>query len=206
MLYSEIIGTPMGGIPMLAVVIGASAGGPKAVQQILKALPADFPAPIAICQHMTEGATATWAARLDGECALRVMEATHAEPFVAGSVFIARAGWHMRIRGTVVEPWVSVERDFADVLHVPSIDFLMSSAAEMFGSRTLGVLLTGMGSDGALGMLAIRRAGGITVAQSEESAFMSSMPMAAAELGGVRETASLECMTQVIVDRVSGRI
>lgn len=202
----EYTGTPTGGVPMLAVLIGASAGGPKAVQTILESLPADFSAPIAICQHMTHGATASWAQHLNDACKLRVSEATHAEQFRAGHVYIAPTGRHLRIRGTAAKPWCSLELDFADVLHVPSIDFLMSSAAETFGSRALGVLLSGMGSDGALGMLAIRRAGGVTLAESAESAFMPSMPRAAEDLGAVNEVVPIELMAFTIAERVAGRI
>lgn len=154
---------------------------------------------------MMEGTTALWADRLDRVCALSVTEARTGEVFSAGKVYIAPAGMHMRIRGTAARPVVRLERDFADVMHVPSIDFLMSSAATLFGGRVLGVLLTGMGSDGALGMLAIRRAGGVTLAQSEDSAFMASMPRAAAELGAAGEVVPLYRMARVIADRVGGR-
>lgn len=202
----EYTGTPTGGIPLLAVCIGASAGGPAAVQRILDELPADFSAPIAVCQHMTDGATGPWAHRLDETCKLRVVEATHAEPFCAGKVYIAPTGRHLRIRGTASSPWCSLELDFVEVPHIPSIDVLMTSAADTFGSRGLGVLLTGMGSDGALGMLAIRRAGGVTLAEAVESAFMPSMPKAAEEIGAVFEVVPLERMAFVIREWVAGRI
>jgi two-component system, chemotaxis family, protein-glutamate methylesterase/glutaminase len=196
---------PLGGGPLAAVVIGASAGGPTAIETVLSALPGDFPAPVAVCQHMTEGATTMWAEQLDARCALKVVEAKSGDPFVCGRVFIAPGGLHMRIRGTFAAPMVTLERDFADVMHVPSIDFLMSSAAALFGGRLLGVLLTGMGSDGALGMLAIRRGGGVTLAQSEDTAFMPSMPMAAAELGAAGEVVPLHRIAKTIAERVSGR-
>lgn len=168
-------------------------------------MPADFPAPIAVCQHMMEGATGFWAERLDGVCKLKVVEAKGGDAFSAGKVFVAPAGRHMRVLGTFAKPIITLERDFADVMHVPSIDFLMSSVATLFGGRTLGALLTGMGSDGALGMLAIRRVGGVTLAQSEDTAFMPSMPKAAAELGAAVEVVPLPAMASVICDRVGGR-
>lgn len=198
-------GVPAGGGVLSAVVIGASAGGPAAIESVLSALPADFPVPIAVCQHMVEGATGFWADQLDVACQLKVAEAKRGEIFSAGRVYVAPAGRHMRILGSRAQPIVMLERDFADVLHVPSIDFLMSSVAMLFGSRALGALLTGMGSDGALGMLAIRRAGGVTLAQSEESAFMASMPKAAADLGAAAEVVPLERMAKVIAERVGGR-
>lgn len=196
---------PAGGGALLAVIIGASAGGPSAIESVLAALPADFPAPIAVCQHMLEGATGLWAERLDAVCTLKVAEARSGEAFSAGRVYVAPAGLHMRIRGTIAQPIITLERDFADVMHVPSIDFLMSSAAALFGGRVLGALLTGMGSDGALGMLAIRRVGGVTLAQSEDTAFMPSMPRAAAQLGAAVEVVPLQKMASVICDRVGGR-
>lgn len=188
-----------------AVIIGASAGGPTAIEQVLSAIPADFPVPIAICQHMMEGTTELWASRLNDVCKLPVAEAKTGQLFSAGRVYIAPAGRHMRIRGTYTAPYVSLERDFADVMHVPSIDFLMSSAATVYGSRVLAALLTGMGSDGALGMLAVRRGGGVTLAQSAESSFMPSMPTAAAEMGGAAEIVPLDRMARAIIDRVAGR-
>jgi two-component system chemotaxis response regulator CheB len=198
-------GVPLGGGPLSAVIIGASAGGPQAIETVLKELPADFPAPIAVCQHMMEGTTGLWAERLDRVCQIEVTEAKSGEAFSAGRAYVAPAGVHMRIRGTFERPTVSLERDFADVMHVPSIDFLMSSAATLYGGRVLGVLLTGMGSDGALGLLAIRRVGGVTLAQSEGTAFMPSMPKAANELGAAGEVVPLDRMAKVITDRVAGR-
>jgi two-component system, chemotaxis family, protein-glutamate methylesterase/glutaminase len=198
-------GVPLGGGPLLAVVVGASAGGPQAIEEVLSGLPADFPVPVAVCQHMIEGTTSLWAERLDRVCKLRASEATSGERFTAGRVYVAPAGKHMRIRGTISAPIITLERDFADVMHVPSIDFLMSSAAALFGGRLLGVLLTGMGSDGALGMLSIRRGGGVTLAQSEETAFMPSMPLSASQLGAAGEIVPLDRMAKVIGDRVAGR-
>ena len=198
--------TPQGGVPLRAVIIGASAGGPREIQSVLEELPADFPAPIAICQHMTEGATAPWATRLDECCALEVVEAQPGMKFAAGHVYIAPTGRHMRLIGAAHVARITLLPDFADALHVPSIDFLMNSAAEVFGSRVLGVLLSGMGSDGALGMLAIRKAGGATICQSAESAPFSSMPLAAAELGAVSELADLTHLAALIMRRVEGHI
>lgn len=199
-------GTPQGGVPLRAVVIGASAGGPREIQSVLEELPATFPAPIAICQHMTEGASAPWAVRLNECCALGVVEAQPGMRFAAGHVYIAPAGRHMRLIGPAHGARITLLPDFAHGLHVPSIDFLMSSAAEVFGSRVLGVLLSGMGSDGARGMLAIRTAGGATICQSAESAPFSSMPLAAAELGAVCELVDLTHLAGLIMRRVEGHV
>lgn len=206
MSASEYTGTPIGGIPLLAVAIGASAGGPAAIEAVLSRLPRMFPAPIAVCQHMTEGATAQWAQRLNGACKVRVVEAHQGERFLPGRAYIAPIGRHLRIRGTATDPLVSLEPDRNDSAHVPAIDELMFSVAQVFGSRSLGVLLTGMGSDGAAGLLAIRRAGGVTLAEPPDAAFMSSMPAAAAEAGAVREFVALDRMAAVIAERVAGRL
>jgi len=204
--YSESPGTLQGGAPLLAVVIGASAGGPGQVQMLLEQLPADFPVPIAVCQHMTAGATAPWAERLNECTPLRVVEAAPGDRFEAGTVYIAPTGKHMRLLGPARKPHISLLPDFADALHVPSIDFLMSSAADVFGSRVLGVILTGLGSDGALGMLAIRRAGGPTICERPETAPFASMPRAAAELGAASQLIDLDDMAAAIMDRVVGRV
>jgi len=203
---SESPGTLQGGVPLQAVVIGASAGGPGQVQALLEQLPADFPVPIAICQHMTAGATEPWAERLDECTPFRVVEASPGAKFEAGTVYIAPSGKHMRLLGPARKPRISLLPDFADALHVPSIDFLMSSAADVFGSRVLGVILTGLGSDGALGMLSIRRAGGPTIVESVESAPFASMPLAAAELGAASEQVHLDRMGAIIEARVAGAL
>ena len=203
---SESPRTPHGGMRLLAVIIGASAGGPSQVQTLLEQLPADFSAPIAVCQHMTTGSTGPWAERLNECTPLRVVEAKPGDRFEAGTVYIAPSGKHMRLLGPAGKPRISLLPDFADALHVPSIDFLMSSAAEVFGRRALGVILTGLGSDGALGMLAIRRAGGPTICQTVESAPFSSMPLAAADLGAVSERVDIDHMAPLIMTRVEGRV
>ena len=203
---SEWTGTPVGGAPLLAVVIGASAGGPAAIETVLSTLKWNFPAPILVCQHMTEGATATWAERLNSVCHLQVAEARQGELLLPHHVYIAPIGRHMRVRGTATEPHISLEPDHTGATHVPSIDELMISVAQVFGSRSLGVVLTGMGADGAEGLLAIRRAGGVTLAEPAGSAFMASMPTAAADAGAVGEIVPLERMAEVIVERVAGDV
>ena len=202
---AEPTGVPLGATPVEAVFIGASTGGPAAVEQVLRELPATFPAPIAVCQHMSPGFTRLWAERLDGACELSVSEARFGEELLPGRVYIAPIGKHMRVEDREGVHTVRLDRDFADSLHVPSIDIFMSSAAQAYGSRALGVLLTGLGADGALGMLAIRRAGGYTLCQSEDSAVAPSMPSAAKQLHAVAEECSIERMAHAVARRVSGR-
>jgi two-component system chemotaxis response regulator CheB len=155
---------------------------------------------------MTEGATATWAERLNSACHLRVVEAQQNVPFSAHRAYIAPIGCHMRIRGSAEAAHISLEPDLANSTYVPSIDELMRSVATVFGARSLGVVLTGMGSDGAQGLLAIREIGGVTLAQPAESAFVGSMPVAAAEIGAVEEVVPLVRMAETIAERVAGRM
>jgi len=163
-------------------VIGASTGGPAAIQHVLEALPPDFPLPIAIVQHMPAGFTGPFARRLDQRCRLRVREAADGDQLEPGHVLIAPAGRHMRLNEDL---GVVLSFDPGPARHVPSVDVLMLSAARVRPGRVLGVLLTGMGDDGADGMAAIRAQGGITVAESEASCVVYGMPRAAYERGGV---------------------
>lgn len=200
----EITGVPVGG-PLQAVVIGASAGGPPALEKILRALPKEFSVPVCVCLHLPLGFTATYAAHLDGMCGVRVKEAEGGEALVEGTVYVAPIGRHLRLARTNGAVTARLDPDFSDSLHVPSIDMLFSSAVQAYGSRLLAVLLTGMGADGALGMLAARRAGAYTIAESEETAFQYSMPGSAVELGAVAEQCRVDDVARVMCERVAGR-
>jgi two-component system chemotaxis response regulator CheB len=199
-------GTPTGGQPLLCVAIGASAGGPSAIEAVLREFPWNFPVPIVVCQHMTDGATGPWAYRLNDACHIQVHEAEQGDLLKPHHAYIAPIGRHMRIRGTAEDAHVSLEPDRKGLKHVPSIDEMMRSVAGVFGSRCLGVVLTGMGSDGAEGLLAIRQAGGVTLAQTAESAFMGSMPTAAADSGAASEVVPLEKMAAIVTERVLGKV
>lgn len=193
-------GVPANTGPFDALVVGASFGGPPAVEALLKALPADFPLPVGVVQHMTPGMTGSWAERLDAHCAIRVLEATSGARFEPGTAYLAPAGLQMRFSAGARSPFIRLDPDFADSLHVPSVDMMMSSAATAFGSRTLAVLLTGLGSDGACGMLAVRRAGGYTIGQDQASAVSYGMPGAAAGLGAVVEQLPLERIPARVIE------
>jgi two-component system chemotaxis response regulator CheB len=160
------------------IVIGASTGGPAAIQGILERLPAEFPVPIAVVQHMPPGFTRAFAARLDTLCRLRVTEAADGVSLKPGMVFIAPAGQQLRLDRSLV---ASVSPETNGASHVPSVDVLFQAAARARGARVLGVLLTGMGDDGAAGLAAIKAAGGITLAESEESCAVYGMPRAAVQ-------------------------
>jgi two-component system chemotaxis response regulator CheB len=162
-------------------VIGASTGGPAALQRILERLPAAFPLPLVIVQHMPAGFTRPFAERLDTLCRLQVAEAVEGERLLPGRVRIAPAGSHLRITSNLA---VVLSAETADAKHIPSIDLTMKSAARSRAGRVLGILLTGMGEDGAEGMVAIRAGGGVTIAESAESCVVYGMPRAAWSRGG----------------------
>lgn len=190
------------------VVIGASTGGPTALADVLAALPADFPVPIAAVVHMPPGYTEAFAARLDAACPLHVTEATDGMRLEPGTVVIARAGAHLRVRRGAAKgsdpPAILVSLDTTpdDSMHRPSVDALFESAAEALGPAVLGVVLTGMGKDGLAGAVAIHRAGGKLLVQAESSCVVYGMPRAVAEAGLGAEAAPLEQMAHAIVERV----
>ncbi|MGH7516233.1 MAG: chemotaxis-specific protein-glutamate methyltransferase CheB [Gemmatimonadales bacterium] len=179
---SPLLACPPARLPALDLcVLGASTGGPAAIQLVLEQLPADFPAPIAIVQHMPPGFTRPFAVRLDAHCRLKVSEAEDGKRLVPGQVVIAPAGRHLTFTPGL---GVVLSTEPAAARHIPSVTVMMLSAARVRPGRVLGVLLTGMGDDGADGMVAIRASGGVTVAESEESCVVYGMPRAAAERGG----------------------
>ncbi|PKQ17046.1 MAG: hypothetical protein CVT67_02605 [Actinobacteria bacterium HGW-Actinobacteria-7] len=201
------LGVPAHTGPFDVVVIGASFGGPKVIERILGELPRGFPVPAVICQHITAGMTGMWAERLNQTSKVRVREATNRSVLEVGCAYIAPAGLQMRLeRGPMTTgDRIRLDPDFADSLHVPSIDILFSSAAKAFGPRVLAVLLTGMGSDGASGMLAIRQAGGYTIAESESTAASYNMPGSAVAAGAVVQVLANEHIGARVIELGSHR-
>ena len=166
-------------------VIGASTGGPMALHQILERIPAGFPMPIAIVQHMPAGFTGPFAERLSRLSRLQVSEAVEGDRLRSGRVLVAPAGRHLRITSRLT---VALEPEPADAKHIPSVDVTMNSADRARPGRVLGILLTGMGQDGAEGMATIRASGGFTIGESEATCVVYGMPRAAEMRGAV------ECM------------
>ncbi|HEV8177273.1 MAG TPA: chemotaxis-specific protein-glutamate methyltransferase CheB [Gemmatimonadales bacterium] len=163
-------------------VIGASTGGPRALQAILERLSATFPMPVAIVQHMPAGFTQPFAERLDRLSQLKVSEAVDGDRLRPGRVVVGPAGRHLRITPGLS---VSLGDEIANGKHVPSVDVTMQSAAQARPGRVLGILLTGMGQDGAEGMAAIRVSGGLTIGESEASCVVYGMSRAAEMRGAV---------------------
>ncbi len=172
------------------IVIGASTGGTEALKDVLIDIPRTAP-PILVTQHMPPGFTKSFAQRLDGLCQIDVCEAVAGERLMSGKAYIAPGSDHLLIsrRGSVAYTALSdgppVNR------HRPSVDVLFASAAETYGKNVIAVILTGMGRDGAAGMLELHHAGAYTIAQDEASCVVFGMPKAAIELGGVSKVVPL---------------
>ncbi len=175
------------------IAIGSSTGGVQAIETVLTALPRTTPG-IVIVQHMPEKFTAALAARLNDVCAMEVKEASDGDRVLDGRVLIAPGGRHMQLQRSGARYMVSV-RDGPQVnRHKPSVDVLLRSVAQHAGANAVGLILTGMGDDGARGLLAMREAGARTVAQDEASCVVFGMPREAIRLGGASEVLSLEAM------------
>ena len=164
------------------VVIGASTGGPKVVQAIISALPSDLDSGVLVVQHMPKGFTEQFAKRLDATSQLRIKEAKDGDLIENGTVLIAPGDYHMIVDPTMKIKLVTGPKRFGVR---PAVNMTMVSASEVFGTNTIGVLLTGMGHDGGFGMKTIKKRGGTTIAQDSTTAVVYGMPKAAVELNAV---------------------
>ena len=159
-----------------AIAIGSSTGGPNALKIIMTRLPSDFPASIVVSQHMPRGFTASFAERLNGLSSVHVLEAKNGEVLEGGKVLICPGGHHMLLRKKGTTVIATIKESKHSDKYIPSIDIMMSSASEIFESRVMGIVLTGMGNDGVSGMLEIKKRGGYTIAESEDTAVVFGMP------------------------------
>ncbi len=169
-------------------IIGASTGGPTALHFIFEHIKADFPLPLLLVQHIPSGFSRTFSDRLNRAGSLCVKEAKNGTRLAPGTALLIPSGMHAHVTPSL---GVILFTEKLGKFHVPSVDVVMQSAAASLGKRVLGVLLTGMGSDGADGMVSILQAGGMTLAESEESCLIYGMPRAAHIKGGVRHMLSL---------------
>ena len=184
------------------VVVGASTGGTEALRVFLEALPPDAPG-IAIVQHMPEHFTAAFSKRLDGICRISVKEAEDNDTLIRGRALIAPGNHHMLLKRSGARYFVEVRDGPLVCRHRPSVDVLFRSAARYAGKNCLGVIMTGMGDDGARGMVELKEAGAFTVAQDEKSCVVFGMPNEAIKMGAVARVVSLENMAQEVL-RICG--
>lgn len=181
------------------VVIGASTGGTEALRILLQTLPYDAPG-LVVVQHMPEHFTAAFARRLDGLCRVAVKEAVAGDGVIPGRVLIAPGNRHVLLKRSGTRYYVDVKDGPLVCRHRPSVDVLFRSAARYAGGNALGVLMTGMGDDGARGMLELKEAGARTIAQDEHSCVVFGMPKEAIKLGAVEKVLALEKIAPAILD------
>lgn len=184
--------------PTKIVAIGISTGGPNALSYLLSQLPADFPGSILIVQHMPEGFTQMFAHRLSESCAIEVKEAQSGDLLLAGRALICPGNRHMRVRRMALGDVVVLGDDGRVNGHRPSVDVLFRSVAEEYGGRTIALIMTGMGEDGADGIKMIKDAGGLAVAQDEASSVVFGMPKVAIERGHVNRIVSLDALPNLL--------
>jgi two-component system, chemotaxis family, protein-glutamate methylesterase/glutaminase len=166
------------------VALGVSTGGPKALQEMLPTLPVDLPFPILIVQHMPVGFTAAFAKRLNSLCAVSVCEARQGDLVRPGVIYLAPTGFQMTVnRPSNSRTVICLSIEPENQMYIPSVDVTMESVASAFHSQAMGIIMTGMGSDGAQGMKAIHQEGGLTVGQDEPSCAVYGMPRVCAEMG-----------------------
>ena len=185
-----------------AVVIGISTGGPQALRALLPKFPKNFPVPIAVVLHMPVGFTALFAEKLNAICALKVKEASEGLPFTPGHIVVAQAGYHLGLRRTPAAVVAHLSRTPSDLLHRPSVDVLFQSAAEIYGERLLGVVMTGMGSDGREGAAWIKARGGTLLTEAEQSCVIYGMPRSVVEAGLSDAAIPLNSMAEAIIERL----
>jgi two-component system chemotaxis response regulator CheB len=190
----------------VAVAIACSTGGPRALAEVIPALPGDLLAAVLVVQHMPPGFTRSLANRIDGMSELRVTEAEHGEPVVVNRVYLAPGGLHMRVVGNGPGAW-TIALDDGPAMHGvrPSADRLFESVAEQFGAASIGVVLTGMGKDGAEGLRAIRKAGGAGIVQDRATSTIYGMPQAALKHAGAEMIVGLPSVAPTIVSMLAAR-
>lgn len=180
------------------IALGASAGGPQALEQVLTAFPDNAPGTV-IAQHMPEYFTATFAARLDSLCAVNVREARNDDRVEPGVVLIAPGNYQMLLRGKPGDFRVEIKSGPRVQRHRPSVDVLFKSVAACAGTHAIGALFTGMGADGADGLVEMRKAGAYTIAQDEATSVVYGMPAEAARRGGACEVLPLGKIAEALL-------
>ncbi len=186
------------------VCLGSSTGGTEALKEVLMRMPATAPGTL-ITQHMPETFTASFAARLNGLSAMTVKEAEHNERILPGHAYVAPGHSHLLVRKSGAYYYTELSKAEPVNRHRPSVDVLFDSAARVLGPNAVGAILTGMGKDGAQGLLAMRAAGAHTIAQDEASCVVYGMPKAAVELGAAMDVLPLHDIARRILDGLGRR-
>lgn len=189
-------------LSQIVVAIGASTGGTEATLEIIKQFPADFP-PILITQHMPPGFTKMYADRLNKICTVRVEEAENGMRLEQGLAIIAAGDKHMTLAKDMRGYYVKCAEGEKVSGHCPSVDVLFDSVSKIAGSKAIGVILTGMGRDGASGLLSMRKAGAYTVGQDKETCIVYGMPMVANQIGGVMQEAPLTSIANIVTNKLN---
>lgn len=192
--------SPSSGIDVIA--IGASTGGTEAILEVVRQFPAKMPG-IVITQHMPPGFTSMYAERLNRLCKLEVKEAAHGDKILPGRILLAPGGLQMRVVRLGTGYSVSCTEEDKVSGHRPSVDVLFTSMAANVKNRAIGVILTGMGADGAAGMLRMRKAGAYTIGQDRETCVVYGMPMEAYKIGAVCQQAALSTIPQVVMAQLA---
>jgi two-component system chemotaxis response regulator CheB len=186
------------------IAVGASTGGTEAIREFLAGMPPDCPG-IAIVQHMPENFTRMFAERLNNLCPINVKEAEHNDPILPGHAYIAPGGKHLWVKRDGGQLLAKLSTEPPMNLHRPSVDFLFMSAAKFLGADAVGVIMTGMGRDGAKGMLEMKNAGAYNIAQDEATSVIFGMPQAAIEMGAVHETVPLGKLRERALARAAAK-
>ncbi len=189
-----------------AVAIGISTGGPKTLMDVVPYLPEDLPAAVFIVQHMPPAFTKSFAERLDKNSKIRVVEAEAGLEAENGLGILGKGGYHLTVFKKLTGSVIVRTPSKPEHLFMPSADIMMESVLQVYGENTIGVLMTGMGDDGANAMVKIKEAGGITIAESEETAIVFGMPKAAIERGGAKYVAPSYEIADLIVKAVYGEL
>ena len=199
MTRTTSVSSAISGVDDWIVAIGTSTGGPRALQEVLTRLPGNLPCPTVIVQHMPPGFTKSLAERLNTLSELTVKEAADNDKLVAGTVYIAPGDFHLTLRRETSGTYVKLNKDPAIGGLRPAVDPMMVSVAETYGTKAVGVILTGMGHDGAKGMKAIKRLQGRTIAEDQSTSVVFGMPKAAIEAGVVDTILPLPQVAEGIV-------
>ena len=204
--HAPVGATPLFNNPLLSteklIIVGASTGGTEAIREVLVPLPPDAPA-VLIAQHMPPGFTKSFAQRLNGLCRITVKEAEHGERVLPGHAYIAPGHAHLLLARSGANYIAHLSDEPPVNRHRPSVDVLFRSAAQHAGKNAVGVILTGMGRDGAAGLLEMKKAGAYTLAQDEASCIVFGMPREAIALGAADEIAALAEMSRRVMARLS---